>query len=115
MPAPNITPQNSNAYVIPLLPQNQELDISLAGVSYHLVVRWNKFSNAWVLDIQDSQQNPIVSGIPLVTGCDILEQYAYLGFGGSMVVQSTNDADIVPSYSTLGSTGNLFFVIPIPA
>jgi len=113
MPTPNITATDSAAYLIPLIPQNQEFDISLAGKSYHLKVKWNRFSNSWTLDIEDSQQNPIVGGIPLVTGCDLLEQYAYLGFGGAMVVQSTNDATLVPNYSTLGSTGNLFFLIPV--
>jgi len=113
MPDPNITATNSNAYVIPLIPANQEFDISLAGVSYHLKIKWNKFTNSWVLDIQDSQQNDILVGVPMVTGCDLLEQYEYLGIGGAMVVQSTNNPDLVPDYNTLGSTGNLFFIIPI--
>lgn len=113
MPDPNITATDSNAYVIPLIPANQEFDISLAGVSYHLKIKWNAFSNSWVLDIETDQQLPIVGGIPLVTGCDLLEQYGYLGFGGAMVVQSTNNPDLVPDYNALGSTGNLFFIIPI--
>jgi hypothetical protein len=112
MPAANILPSNSNAYVIPLIPANQEFNISLAGVSYHLKVKWNKFSNAWVLDIQDIQQNNILTGVPMITGCDLLEQYSYLGIGGAMVVQSTNNPDLVPDFKTLGSTGNLFFIIP---
>jgi hypothetical protein len=59
----------------------------------------------------DSNQNPILTGLPLVTGVDLLEQYGYLGIGGSLVVQSTNDPSLVPNYDTLGSTGNLFFVV----
>jgi hypothetical protein len=113
MPATNITSTNSNAYVIPLINQNQEFDISLAGVSYHLIVKWNSFSNAWILYIEDSQQNPIVGGIPMVTGCDLLEQYGYLEIGGAMVVQSTNNPDLVPNYSSLGETGFLFFITPL--
>jgi len=99
-------------YVVPLLPQNQEFDIALAGQSYHLVVRWNSFSNSWILDVEDSQRNPLVSGIPMVTGCDLLEQYQYVGIAGAFLVQSTNDPDLVPDYSSLGSTGNLFFMVP---
>jgi hypothetical protein len=114
MPAQNITVTNSIAYLIPLIPMNQEFDISLANTSYHLRIKWNAFSNAWILYIEDSQQNAILSGIPMVTGCDLLEQYAYAGIGGAMIVQSTNDPDLVPSYSTLGSTGNLFFIISTP-
>jgi hypothetical protein len=111
VPDQNITATNSIAYLIPLIPMNQEFDISLANVSYHLRIKWNAFSNAWILYIEDSQQNPILSGIPMVTGCDLLEQYAYAGIGGAMIVQSTNDPDLVPNYATLGSTGNLFFII----
>lgn len=112
MPATNITPTNSTPYIVPLVPANQEFDISLAGVSYHLKVKWNSFSNAWVLDIQDSQKENILTGIPMITGCDLLEQYAYLDIGGAMVVQSSNDPTLVPDYTTLGITGNLFFIIP---
>jgi hypothetical protein len=115
VPSSNITASNSNAYVIPLVPANQEFDISLAGVSYHLRIKWNSFSAAWILYIEDSQQNPILSGVPMVTGCDLLEQYAYLNIGGAMVVQSTNDPTLVPNYASLGVTGNLFFITPVAA
>jgi hypothetical protein len=112
MPAANILSTNSTAYLIPLQPQNQEFDVSLAGVTYHLRIKWNSFSACWELYIEDSMQNPILSGVPMVTGCDLLEQYEYLGIGGAFVVQSTNNPDLVPDYATLGSTGNLFFIIP---
>jgi uncharacterized protein DUF6983 len=109
---PDITAANSTPYLVPLTPQNQEFDLSMNGVTYHLIVKWNPFSACWELYIEDSQQNPIVSGIPLVTGCDLLEQYAYLGIGGAFVVQSSDSPDTVPDYASLGSTGNLFFLIP---
>lgn len=113
--ASNITAINSSAYVVPATNQNQEFNISLAGITYHLKVRWNSASRCWVLDIEDSQRNPIVGGIPMVTGCDLLEQYGYLQIGGALIVQSTNDPGQVPNYSSLGATGFLFFVIPTPA
>jgi hypothetical protein len=104
---------NSTPYLIPLIPQNQELDISLNSTTYHLIIKWNGFSSAWILYIEDSQKNPLLSGIPMVTGCDLLEQYAYIGIDGAMVVQSSTDPDAVPTYADLGSTGNLFFLVPI--
>jgi hypothetical protein len=108
-----LTAANSTPYLIPLIPQNQEFDISLNGTTYHLRIKWNSFSNAWILYIEDSQRNLLLSGIPMVTGCDLLEQYAYIGIDGAMVVQSSTDPDEVPDYTALGSTGNLFFLIPI--
>lgn len=108
-----LTSSNSVSYVIPLVPQNQEFYVSLNGTTYHLKVKWNSFQQSWSLYIEDDQQNPILSGVPLVTGCDLLEQFAYLGLGGAMVVQSSNNPDEVPDYTSLGSTGNLFFVVPV--
>lgn len=33
----------------------------------------------WFMDIADDNENPILMGIPLVTGSNLLEQFAYLG------------------------------------
>lgn len=109
-----ITAANSTPYIIPLIPQNQTFTIALNNVTYTLTVKWNSFSNCWILYIADDQGNAIVNGIPMVTGCDLLEQYAYLGIGGAFVVQSSNDVNEVPDYSALGSTGNLYFLLPTP-
>lgn len=109
----NITAVNSNAYIIPLTPgENQEFDIPLNGVTYHLKFRWSNAQQCWSMDIEDSQRNLILPGVPLITGCDLLEQFDYLGLKGAFVVQSTNNPDLVPSFSTLGDTGNLFFIVP---
>lgn len=112
MSAQNILATNSIAYLIPLKPENQELDISLAGVTYHLRILWNRMSNAWILDVEDFQRTPILSGLPLVTGCDLFEQFGYLKLNGAMIVQSSNIPDAVPDSTSLGSTGNMYFVIP---
>jgi hypothetical protein len=97
-------------YEIPTQPVNQEFDVSLAGVTYHLILTWCPPNNAWNMSIEDAQRNPLVSGIPLITGADLLEQFGYLGIGGSLIVQSDFDPDQVPDYGSLGSTGHLFFV-----
>ena len=101
----------TTAYLVPLQPTPQLFDISLAGVTYYLKLRWNAPNQSWVLDIMDSNQNGIVTGIPLVTGTDLLAPYGYLNFGGSLVVQSNNNPDLVPDFNSLGTTGNLYFVV----
>jgi hypothetical protein len=40
---------------------------------------------------------PIVNGIPLVTGVDLLAQYRYLGFSGRLWVQGADNPDDVPT------------------
>lgn len=98
-------------FLIPLQPTPQTLTITVAGVQYQLRLIWNTQNDAWTLDISDVNGNPILSGIPLVTGADLLEQFGYLDFGGQLIVQTDNDADAVPTLQNLGSTGNLFFVV----
>ena len=97
-------------YTIPLTNSQQQLSIALGGTIYTLTVYWNTQSNVWTLDIADSAGKDIVLGIALVTGCDLLGQYAYLGLGGSLVVQTDFDPTLPPTYDNLGINGNLYFV-----
>lgn len=97
-------------YEIPLSPNAQTFGILLGGAAYNLTVKWNAQNSAWTLDIADNSSNPLVCGIPLITGADLLAQYAYLGISGSLVCQTDNNPDAVPTYDNLGTTGHLYFV-----
>ena len=100
-------------YQIQLVPFNQQFSVSLGGVTYNLRIMWNVANGTWIMDIYDQSGNPISTGIPLTTGADLLGQLQYLGIGGTgghMLAQSTFNADAVPTYADLGTTGNLFFV-----
>jgi hypothetical protein len=97
-------------YEIPLTPEPQSFTIQLGGIDYYMTLAWNRASACWVLDIADEDRLPIVNGIPLVTGLDLLEPYAHLGFTGALLVQTDFDADAVPTFDNLGITGRLYFV-----
>lgn len=97
-------------YTIPLTNSQQQLSIALAGIIYNLTIKWNTIGNTWLLDIADQANNPLVSGIPLVCGCDLLGQYKHLGIGGSLIAQTDFSVNTPPTYSNLGSNGNLYFV-----
>lgn len=99
-------------YEIPLSPTPQSFTIPLAGATYRLTVKWCAASASWTLDIADAADNAILSGIPLVTGADLLAQYGHLGIGGQLIVQTDTDPDAVPSFDDLGVTGHLYFVVP---
>jgi len=98
-------------YLIPLQPTPQILSIALAGVTYQLTIYWNAQNNSWTIDIADSSGNPILTGIPMVTGCDLLGQFEYLNFGGELVAQTANGTDAIPTFTNLGSNGNLYFLL----
>lgn len=95
---------------IPLIAAAQKLRVTLVGVTYAMKIQWCPPSSCWVLDIADTNDVPIVTGIPMITGEDLLGQYAYLGIGGQLIVQTDSDVDAVPTYDNLGSLGHLYFV-----
>jgi predicted Zn-dependent protease with MMP-like domain len=100
-----------NFFEIPLSPLPQRFTITLGGVDYRLTVQYRKAGGAgWVLDIADPNNAPLVSGIPLVTGTDLLAQYKHLGFAGRLWVQGAGDPDNVPTYEDLGIGSHLYWV-----
>lgn len=100
-------------FEILLTPEAQTFQVSLAGVQYQFTLQWRDAVNngGWVLDIADATSNPMVSGIPLVTGVDLLAQYGYLGIAAELWVQ-TDAADAVPTYTNLGIESHLYAVTP---
>lgn len=99
------------SYEIPLEPASQTFQIALAGVTYSITLWWSTIGNCWNIDIADANNIPIISSIPLVTGTDLLLPFAYLNFGGQLVCQTDHAPDAVPTYSNLGSTGHVYFVV----
>ncbi|MNT70290.1 hypothetical protein D3C72_2086560 [compost metagenome] len=63
-----------------------------------------------MLDIADANNAPLVSGIPLVTGVDLLAQFRHLGFAGRLWVQGADNPDDVPTYEDLGIGSHLYWV-----
>jgi hypothetical protein len=88
----------------------QKFSISLSGLTRQLTLTWCQPAGCWILDIADASAVPILSGIPLITGADLLAQFGYLGLGGAMLVQTDHNADAVPTFDNLGDTGHLFFM-----
>jgi hypothetical protein len=95
---------------IPTTNQPQSISISLAGVTYNLLIRWNDANQSWVIDISDVNNNPIATGLAMVTADDLLEQLGYLNFGGKLISQTDNDPSAPPTFFNLGSTGHLYFL-----
>lgn len=96
-------------YTIPLTAEAQSFGITLAGKEYRLTVRWFDAPEAgWTLDIEEPDKAaPVVMGIPLVAGCDLLEQYAYLEFGGGLWVEG----ELPPDLENLGTGTEMVFIV----
>ena len=89
-------------YEIPLTPNPQRFRISLGGVVYQMLLTYkNVVGGGWVIDIADSAGNPMVAGIPLVTGVDLLSPHRHLGFTGGLTVLPKADK-LPPTFENLG-------------
>ena len=100
----------TQVYEIPLSGMPQRFSIALLGVTYQLNFQYRAAPEAgWVMDIADVLGNPLVCGIPLVTGADLLAQYRYLNLGGMLWVLSDGDPVAVPSFENLGSGSHLYW------
>lgn len=98
-------------YEIPLVAAAQKKTITLNGKQYQLTVRYNTAAGAWNMDIRDSKGTAVLTGVPLVTGVDLLAQYGYLHLGGQLVVQTDGGSQKIPSFTDLGKSSHLFFVV----
>lgn len=72
----------------------------------------------WTVDFYDiTGMIGILAGVPLVTGCDLLEEYGYLPLGATAIftVMSIGPAvspDTVPTFTSLGGDGHLYVTTP---
>lgn len=104
---------STNFYPIPLqVGTPQTFSISLGGVNYQFSLRYRDDPTGlggWVLDIDDQFGNPLLYGVALVTGSNLLAQHKHLGFGGGLYVQTANAPDAVPTFDNLGSDAVLYW------
>lgn len=100
-------------FTIPIVSSTpQQFVIAMAGKSYTLRFTWNVPGACWILDIGDEANNPILLGVPVVTGADLLAQFAYLGIGGMLIAHSDTHGDEVPTFDQFGLDDHLFFGVP---
>ncbi len=106
-----------DTFLVPLQNLPQNFEISLAGVNYTLVSKWNDSNEGgWVLDIFDAVTNlPIVANIPLITGTNCLDGLDYLGLNGELIVYTDGDETAVPTFENLGVESNLYFLTDVAA
>ena len=98
-------------YEIPLVPGPQTLTVAFPNGTAQLRLVYANAANgegSWLLDVATSAGTPIVCGIPLVTGADLLAQFAYLNIGVVMFCETDGDLSLPPTFDTLGVTARLY-------
>jgi len=99
-------------YEIPLRPQPQLASVLFPnGSIYQLRLLYQFNDDNWIMDILDVLDEPIICGIPLVTGADLLAQYEYLGLGCALYCTTDGDQFAPPLWWNLGSTAHLWLEV----
>lgn len=98
-------------FKVPMSTTPQKFQINLGGIDYLMTCKWcSADDGGWVLDIDDAETDePIVHGLPIITGADILSGLSYLGFTGVLFVYTDGDQYAVPTFDNLGTESNLYF------
>lgn len=97
-------------YELPLTPIPQTFSMFMNGVVWNITLRWSPISELWIIDFADSKGAPVLMGVPVVGGLDLLGQHQHLNFGGSLVAQTDNAPLDPPTFNNLGVTSHLFFI-----
>lgn len=103
----------STTYEFPLRAEAQLIQIQLGEVEYRVRFGWGDTTDGgWFMDIADADDVPIVRGLALTAGENVLQQFDYLGIAGEIRVQTDGDDLVEPTYANLGSNGKVLFITP---
>ncbi|QZN96392.1 phage baseplate plug family protein [Symbiopectobacterium purcellii] len=93
---------------IPLTPNNQTFGITLAGTAYQIRILWR--DTFWSLDLMDSAGTALINGIPLITGAELLAQYAHLSLNFQLGVVCDIAGQANPTKTDLGTFSHLYVI-----
>lgn len=80
-----------NVFGIQTIEGPQIFRTSLSGESFIFRLWWNERGQSWHIDIFDEDETPLVLGIAMKPGVNMIEQYQYLGLKGSLFVAKKED------------------------
>lgn len=102
-----------STFEFPLSPNAQQMTVPIGDRELTFRFAWSDSSDGgWFVDISSLDGASLVRGLPLTAGENVLQQFAYLGIGGAIYVQTDADPLIEPTYDNLGLNGRVFLVTP---
>ncbi|RXK32697.1 hypothetical protein BBD39_10155 [Arsenophonus endosymbiont of Bemisia tabaci Asia II 3] len=81
--------------------------VKLSDTVWQFRLTWRD-SAGWVLDMLTVDNQPVIQGIPLIAGENLLAQYQHLISEGKLVSLSDEESDI--NANTLGTTVKLYWI-----
>jgi hypothetical protein len=101
-------------FIIPLVSVPQEFEIELSGISLLIVCVWNEEQPAWELNIYDGlSRAPLITTLPIVSGVDLLSQFAHIGIPGKLIALTEGDELMPPTLDNLGVGANLYYIVDV--
>ena len=100
------------AFLIPFQAIPQTFSVTLNAIVYNIRSYWLVPGDCWVINIADANFNPLLLGIPLITGCNLLEQYQDIIPGELIVRSNIGPPDAVPTFDNIGTVGQVFWISP---
>lgn len=97
-----------NIIEIPVSNKNQQFNIQLGGKYYRIRLVYREFCG-WVADFMTQTGDTIFTGVPLVSGVDILEPYRYIGIKGGLAFYCENPEN-EKEQDELGIRNRLYFI-----
>jgi hypothetical protein len=92
---------------------SQKLELELNGIRYFLSVQFNFNSGIWLFKIADSEEQPIIEGLPLTLGNNILEPFVDVErLLGQFWMVDEREQDQDADSETLGSDVKLIYYPP---
>lgn len=106
-------------YEVPTMPGRPFSErFTIGNTTHSLYFCWNWVAQCWVVDIfNEAATTALIRGVPLVTGCDLLEQFGYLEVGTKsiltvMCIGPDVSPDTIPTFTNLGTDGHVFITVP---
>jgi hypothetical protein len=94
---------------IPLSEGSQTFMVQLGDLYVQITLTYRKATyGGWFLDIETTDGETVLNGVPLVCGVDLFEQYGYKGLG-SLYCLVDGKYTTNPTYEDMGSTIELYW------
>lgn len=92
---------------------NYKFKVNLSNTIYSLQLRYNPRMSRWIMDINDSQNNPILSGVVLKIQTNLTGQYVTLPLpAGSFICLDNTQQGNQPTQFSFGLTHSMYYVDP---
>lgn len=96
---------------LPLAGSPEEFETEINNVTYHLRFTWNAESSRWALDLSLPDGTALIRNLALVTGENLLAQYAHLGLGFALYLDVDGSFEAEAGFGDLGTQAQIYIEV----